>query len=269
MLVVIKGAGDLATGIACRLFRCGFALVMTETARPTTVRCTVAFSQAVYRGSAQVEDIPARLAAAPEEALALTGRGFVAVLVDPSGTSVEARPPDVVVDAVLAKRNLGTHLTDASCVVGVGPGFLPGRDCHAAVETQRGHDLGRVLWDRAPAPNTGVPGEIGGYTVERLLRAPADGVFLPAARIGDLVEAGQPVGYVEGTPMRAQISGVLRGLLPDGTPVHTGMKAGDIDPRCRREHCFSVSDKARAVGGGVLEAILTQYHRKEGGTYVR
>ena len=242
MLVVIKGAGDLATGIACRLFRCGFALVMTETARPTTVRCTVAFSQAVYRGSAQV---------------------------DPSGTSVEALRPDVVVDAVLAKRNLGTHLTDASCVVGVGPGFLPGRDCHAAVETQRGHDLGRVLWDRAPASNTGVPGEIGGYTVERLLRAPADGVFLPAARIGDLVEAGQPVGYVEGTPMRAQISGVLRGLLPDGTPVHTGMKAGDIDPRCRREHCFSVSDKARAVGGGVLEAILTQYHRKEGGTYVR
>ena len=125
MLVVIKGAGDLATGIACRLFRCGFALVMTETARPTTVRCTVAFSQAVYRGSAQVEDIPARLAAAPEEALALTGRGFVAVLVDPSGTSVEALRPDVVVDAVLAKRNLGTHLTDASCVVGVGPGFLP------------------------------------------------------------------------------------------------------------------------------------------------
>ena len=154
-------------------------------------------------------------------------------------------------------------------MVGVGPGFLPGRDCHAAVETQRGHDLGRVLWDRAPASNTGVPGEIGGYTVERLLRAPADGVFLPAARIGDLVEAGQPVGYVDGTPMRAQISGVLRGLLPDGTPVHTGMKAGDIDPRCRREHCFSVSDKARAVGGGVLEAILTQYHRKEGGTYVR
>ena len=182
---------------------------------------------------------------------------------------MEALRPDVVVDAVLAKRNLGTHLTDASCVVGVGPGFLPGRDCHAAVETQRGHDLGRVLWDQAPASNTGVPGEIGGYTVERLLRAPADGVFLPAARIGDLVEAGQPVGYVEGTPMRAQISGVLRGLLPDGTPVHTGMKAGDIDPRCRREHCFSVSDKARAVGGGVLEAILTQYHRKEGGTYVR
>lgn len=144
-----------------------------------------------------MEDIPACLAAAPEEALALTGRGFVAVLVDPSGTSVEALRPDVVVDAVLAKRNLGTHLTDASCVVGVGPGFLPGRDCHAAVETQRGHDLGRVLWDRAPASNTGVPGEIGGYTVERLLRAPADGVFLPAARIGDLVEA-RAAGWIRG-----------------------------------------------------------------------
>ena len=256
MLAVIKGAGDLATGIACRLYESGFDLVMTETARPTTVRCTVAFSQAVYQVKTVVEGIPAKLADTPSAALTLTKQGAVAVLVDPEGKAVEALRPDVVVDAILAKENLGTRIADAPCVVGVGPGFTPGVDCHAAVETQRGHDLGRVLWDRAPAPNTGVPGNIGGYSVERLLRAPADGVFVPAAKIGDLVAAGQTVGHVGAAPMQAQISGVLRGLLPEGTPVRAGMKSGDVDPRGAVEHCFSVSDKARAVGGGVLEAIL-------------
>lgn len=259
MLVVIKGAGDLATGVACRLFTCGFSVVMTETARPTTVRCTVAFSQAVYRGEALVEGIPARLAASPEEALFFTRRGFVAVLVDERARVVPTLRPDALADVILAKRNLGTSIADAPAVVAVGPGFTPGLDCHAAVETQRGHNLGRVLWDRPPAPDTGVPGYIGGYTVERLLRAPADGIFLPASRIGDTVAAGQTVGFVGDHPMTARITGTLRGLLPEGTPVTTGMKSGDIDPRCRPEHCFSVSDKARAVGGGVLEAILHRY----------
>ena len=262
MLVLIKGAGDLATGIACRLYRGGFDVVMTETARPTTVRCTVAFSPCVYRGSMEVEGVRAVLCASPEEALLRTRQGLVAVLVDPAGERAAALRPDAVVDAILAKSNLGTRLTDAPCVVGVGPGFTPGVDCHAAVETQRGHDLGRVLWDRAPAPNTGVPGDIGGYTVERLLRAPADGLFVPDAEIGDLVEAGQTVGHVGEVPMAAQIKGVLRGLLPEGTPVHRDMKSGDVDPRCRVEHCFSISDKARAVGGGVLEAVLAQTDRR-------
>ena len=261
MLVVVKGAGDLATGIACRLFQCGLRVVMTETARPTTVRCTVAFSRAVYRGTAEVEGITARLAGTPEEALAVTQRGGVAVLVDPAGICIPALTPDGVVDAILAKRNLGTALGDAPAVVGVGPGFTPGTDCHAAVETQRGHDLGRVLWDRPPAPNTGVPGDIGGYTTQRLLRAPAEGTFVPLRAIGDTVSAGETVGRVGESPMRAQITGVIRGLLPEGTPVFAGMKAGDVDPRCRREHCFSVSDKARAVGGGVLEALLCQWSK--------
>ena len=256
MLIVIKGAGDLATGIACRLFRAGCSVVMTETAQPTTVRCTVAFSQAVYRKAAEVEGITALLVQSAKEALDCVRSGKVAVLVDPEGACVPALKPDGVVDAILAKKNLGTALPDAPAVVGVGPGFTPGVDCHAAVETQRGHDLGRVLWERPPAPNSGVPGEIGGYTVERLLRAPSAGLFQPAASIGDTVSAGQVVGTVAGVPMTAQIDGVLRGLLPEGTPVSAGMKAGDVDPRCRREHCFSVSDKARAVGGGVLEALL-------------
>jgi len=256
MLILIKGAGDLATGIACRLFQSGFHLIMTETPQPTTVRCTVAFSQAVYRGEATVEGITAKLAATPAEALELTRRGFAAVLVDPEGRTVKTLQPYGVVDAILAKRNLGTCMTDAPAVVGVGPGFTAGLDCHAAIETQRGHNLGRVLYTGSPAPNTGIPGEIGGYTIERLLRAPADGIFSPAAAIGDTVAAGQAVGFVCGCPMTAQISGILRGLLPAGTPVHRGMKAGDVDPRCQACNCFSVSDKARAIGGGVLEGLL-------------
>lgn len=259
MLIVIKGAGDLATGIACRLYRSGFDIIMTETAQPTTVRCTVAFSPAVYTGRAEVEGISAVLAASPDEALVATKNGLIAILIDPKGEVISALHPWAVVDSILAKHNLGTSITDAPCVVGVGPGFTPQVDCHAAVETQRGHDLGRMLLDHSPAANTGVPGNIGGYTTERLLRAPATGNFVPLAQIGDQVTAGQAVGRVGDTPMLAQITGVLRGILPEGTPVHEGMKSGDIDPRCREEHCYSISDKARAVGGGVLEAILYQY----------
>lgn len=259
MLIVIKGAGDLATGIACRLFRSGFDVIMTETAQPTTVRCTVAFSPAVYVGNAEVEGIPAILAKTPDEALAITKRGAVAILIDPFAHVISQLHPFAVVDSILAKHNLGTSITDAPCVVGVGPGFTPGEDCHAAIETQRGHDLGRVLLDRCPAANTGIPGDIGGYTTERLLRAPASGSFVPLAQIGDHVEKGQAVGRVGDVPMLAQITGVLRGLLPEGTPVHDGMKSGDIDPRCRKEHCYSISDKARAVGGGVLEALLSMH----------
>ncbi|MPM68024.1 hypothetical protein SDC9_114950 [bioreactor metagenome] len=262
MLILIRGAGDLATGIACRLMRSGFSVVMTETLRPTTVRCTVAFSPAVYRQRALVEGLEARLALSAEDVPSLTRQGYAAVLVDPELACLPLLRPAGIVDAVVAKRNLGTHMADAPAVVGVGPGFTAGADCHAAVETQRGHDLGRVLYTGSPAPNTGIPGEIGGATTERLLRAPAGGLFTPAASIGDLVETGQTVGYVGEQPMTAQIPGVLRGLLPEGTPVHPGMKAGDVDPRCRAEHCFSVSDKAQAVGGGVLEALLCVLSRK-------
>jgi len=263
MLILIKGAGDLATGIACRLFQAGFSVVMTEIPQPTTVRCTVAFSRAVYEEQTAVEGIAAKLAVSPGDALELTKKGLIAVLVDPEGKSVSYLNPCGVVDAILAKRNLGTAITDAPVVIGAGPGFTAGLNCHAAVETRRGHDLGRVLYAGSPASNTGIPGEIGGYTTQRLLRAPADGLFSPSAVIGDLVSAGQVVGFVEGIPVAAQISGVLRGLLPGGTPVHKGMKAGDIDPRCEVSHCLTVSDKARAIGGGVLEGLL-HFLKKEG-----
>ena len=168
----------------------------------------------------------------------------------------EALAPDALADAILAKRNLGTRITDAPVVVGVGPGFTAGEDCHAVIETMRGHTLGRVIYSGSAIPNTNVPGLIGGFAGERVLRAPADGAFRSVRRIGDLVKAGDIAGYVSGEPMVCTIDGVLRGLIADGIPVRKGMKSGDVDPRGNVENCYTVSDKATAVGGGVLEAIL-------------
>ena len=210
MLVVIKGAGDLATGTALRLRRAGFRVIMTELPRPTAIRRTVCFSQAVLFGSWTVEDVTARLAETPGDALTILERGEIA-----------------------------------------------GVDCHAVVETMRGHYLGRVIREGSAQPNTAVPGLVGGFAGERVLRAPADGVFRQLREIGDIVEAGDAAGTVDGLPMVCQIGGVLRGILADDTPVHKGMKAGDVDPRCEIAHCYCASDKALAVGGGVLEAALS------------
>ena len=256
MLVLIKGAGDLATGTAVRLRRAGLDLVMTEVERPTAVRRTVAFSQCMYDGTAAVEGLTARRASGKAEALAALARGEIPVLCDPGAEIRKELPFDGVVDAILAKKNLGTAITDAPIVLALGPGFTAGADCHGVVETMRGHDLGRLILEGSAAPNTGVPGNIGGYTDERLIRAPADGVFVPLAAIGDRVEAGQPVAEVTGEVARARLTGVVRGMLPAGLAVTRGMKAGDIDPRCEARHCFTVSDKARAIAGGVLEGLL-------------
>jgi len=256
MLTLIRGAGDLATGIALRLWRSGIMVVMTDLARPTAIRRTVAFSEAIVHGEARVEDVTARLAADADEARALLAQGVVPVLADPECACREALCPDALVDAILAKRNLGTRITDAPVVIGVGPGFTAGEDCHAVVETMRGHTLGRVIYSGSALPNTNIPGLIGGFAGERVLRAPADGEFQSVHQIGDLVKAGDVAGYVAGEPMVCTIDGVLRGLIADGIPVHKGMKSGDVDPRGNVENCYTASDKALAVGGGVLEALL-------------
>ena len=256
MLVLIKGAGDLATGTAVRLYRAGIPVVMTEVARPTAVRRTVAFSQCMYDGAAQVEGISARRAEDAGAARRALERGEVPVLCDPEAAILMELPFDGVVDAILAKRNLGTRITDAPVVIGVGPGFTAGVDCHAVVETMRGHTLGRVIHAGSALPNTGIPGLIGGFAGERVLRAPAGGVFHQLLDIGAQVRQGDVAATVNGVPMTCTLDGVLRGILPDDTPVHKGMKAGDIDPRCKVEHCYTASDKALAIGGGVLEAIL-------------
>lgn len=256
MLILIRGAGDIATGVALRLYRSGMQVVMTDLPQPTAIRRTVCFSPAITHGETVVEGVCAVRAETAEQALALLAEGIVPVLPDPALTCLTSLRPDALVDAILAKKNLGTHITDAPVVVGVGPGFTAGVDCHAVVETMRGHTLGRVIYNGAALPNTNIPGLIGGYAGERVLRAPANGVFHPILDIGDKVKAGDVAGEVDGQPMRCTIDGVLRGLLPDGTPVHKGMKSGDVDPRCRPEYCTTASDKALAVGGGVLEALL-------------
>ena len=256
MRVLIRGAGDIATGIALRLFRSHMEVVMTDLPAPTAIRRTVCFSQAIVLGKTVVEDVTAVRASDAAEAETLLAQGVIPVLADPAGACREALQPDAVVDAILAKRNLGTRITDAPVVIGIGPGFTAGTDCHAVVETMRGHTLGRAIYQGSALPNTNIPGLIGGYAGERVLRAPADGVFHQLLDIGTAVKAGDMAGEVNGIPMRCTIDGVVRGILPEGTPVHKGMKSGDVDPRCRPEYCTTASDKALAVGGGVLEALL-------------
>jgi xanthine dehydrogenase accessory factor len=260
-LILIRGAGDLASGTALRLFHAGFHVVMTEIAQPSSVRRTVCFSEAVYHGRARVEDVEAVLSDNYEEIARISGRGKIPLFVDPDGALIARLRPAALVDAIIAKRNLGTRRDMAPLVIALGPGFTasqddPAADCHAVIETMRGHTLGRVIREGSALPNTGVPGEIGGHGLDRLLRSPADGVFHCRARIGDRVRAGQVVAEVDSQPVTAYIDGVLRGLLPEGFPAWRGMKAGDVDPRAAPENCLTVSDKALAIAGGVLEALI-------------
>ena len=264
MKILIRGAGDIATGIALRLYRAGMQVVMTDLPAPTAIRRTVCFSQAIILGEMTVEDVTARRAETPGQAEALLAQGLTPVLADPDCTCRTRLRPDALVDAILAKRNLGTKMDDAPIVVGIGPGFTAGEDCHAVVETMRGHTLGRVIYSGSALPNTNIPGLIGGFAGERVLRAPCDGIFTAVHRIGDTVEEGETIGFVEGQPMKCTISGVLRGVLDDGVPVKKGMKSGDVDPRCKPEYCTTISDKALAVGGGVVEAVLYLSAKQQG-----
>ena len=262
LLALVKGAGDLATGVAWRLHRCGIPVVMTELPRPLTVRRAVAFAQAVFADEHEVEGITARkaLVADVPEALA---EGEIPVLVDPESESIAELAPSAVIDAVLAKTNTGTTLDDAAFVVALGPGFTAGVDCHAVVETNRGHNLGRAIWEGAAEADTGAPGTLPGLDADatRVLRAPVGGRFQALARIGDRVPAGEPVGTIlqpsgRETTLLAPFTGVLRGLIHESVPLHPGLKIGDIDPRSNPLNAFRISDKSLAVGGGVLEAFL-------------
>lgn len=255
-VIVIRGAGDLATGVALRLFRAGLRrLVLLETDHPLAVRRSAAFSEAVYRGHVSVEGVTAECVGAAEEAVGSWGAGRIPLLVDPAAECLSTLRPEVLVDAIIAKRNLGTTISQAPLVIGLGPGFTAGQDVHKVVETKRGHYLGRVLSTGSAAPNTGVPGNIGGYTLERVYWAKGAGVFSTPHHIGDLVSKGDTLGTVGATPVVAAISGVVRGLLRDGTPVTPKTKLADVDPRGAIAYCGEVSDKALSVGGGVLEAI--------------
>jgi xanthine dehydrogenase accessory factor len=256
-MVLVRGAGDLATGVIARLHRAGFRVLATETDRPTVIRRAASFARAVYDGAATVDGLEARRASL-DEAPGLLELRIIPVMVDPDGQAIAWLRPQIVVDAVVAKRNLGTRITDAPLVIALGPGFTAGVDAHAVIETNRGHDLGRVLWSGAAEPDTGIPGEIAGHGADRVLRSPAAGAFRACAQIGDTVAAGQTVAEVNGHAVVTPLAGTLRGLLQDGLTVGAGWKVGDVDPRATRANCFTISDKANAVAGGVLEAVLAR-----------
>jgi xanthine dehydrogenase accessory factor len=261
LIILIKGGGEMASGVAQRLVRSGFRVCMTEIPEPLAVRRAVSFCEAVFAGQTAVEGLVARRVSGKEEVRSCWEKGEVPVVVDPECAIRKILLPDVLVDAILAKRNTGTALTDAPLVIGLGPGFRAGRDVHYVIETNRGHRLGRVIEEGEAEPDTGIPGDIGGYTWERVLRAPAGGRFREKKQIGQSVEKGEVVAEVEGVPLEAKISGVLRGILHDGLTAEPNMKVGDVDPRAAREHCLTVSEKSRAIAGAVLEAIMRKYNQ--------
>lgn len=254
-LVVVHGGGDLATGAIQKLHRAGLPVVVLETARPTAIRRTVALCEAVYTGTYQVEDIACKRVETVNEALACHTQNAVPLLVDPSGESIPSFAPGAVVDAILAKRNLGTHRGMAPVTVGLGPGFIAGKDVTAVIETVRGHDLGRLILQGAALPNTGIPGEIGGKSAQRVLHAPVAGTVRHVNSIGDVVQQGETIFYIGDTPVAAPFTGLLRGLIRQGLKVPKGMKVADVDPRTD-VNVFTISDKARCLGGAVLEAVL-------------
>ena len=262
LVVLIRGAGEMASGVAHRLHQSHFKICMIEIPHPLAVRREVTFSEAIYEGEKEVEGIRAKLISKLEEVELTWEQGAIPILIDPDAKIARNfLKPDVLVDAIMAKKNLGTQVNDAPLVIGLGPGFTAEKDVHIVIETNRGNNLGKMILKGSAEPDTGIPGEIGGYTIERLLRTMKKGVFHPQRSIGERVNKGAVVAVAEDSPVIAKISGVVRGLLRDGVEVKKGMKVGDIDPRGKRELCFTISDKARAIGGGVLEAILYRFNQ--------
>ena len=258
--VLIKGGGDIASGVAHRLFHSQFKVCLTEIPEPMAVRREVAFCEAVYEGEKEVEGVVSKLISSPDDVYQVWQESKIPLIIDPEADIRNYLKPDVLIDATIAKRNLGTRISDAPLVIGLGFGFQAGKDVHVVVETYRGHYLGSCIYEGEAEADTGIPGEIAGVSFERVIRAPEDGCFLTVKGIGDYVQAGDIVAKVDGTPVKAMITGIIRGLLRDGMKVYKGMKAGDIDPRGIRDYCYTISDKARAIAGGVLEAILARFN---------
>lgn len=260
-LVIVRGGGDIATGTIYKLYECGFKVLILETANPSAIRRNVAFSEAVYNGTQTVEGLTCTLAKTVEEAVSLLEERRLTMLIDPVGECIGQLRPMAVVDGILAKKNLGTHKAMAPITVALGPGFTAGEDVDAVIETMRGHSLGRVIYEGEAIKNTGIPGVIAGFSKERVLHSPAAGVLRNVKKITDMVQKGETIALIEteegDIPVIATIDGLLRGLIRDGYPVTMGFKIADIDPRLQEyENCFTISDKARCIAGGVVEAIL-------------
>ena len=262
-LIVVRSGGDLGTGVVQKFWRAGFRVLVLEKAQPLTIRRTVALAEAVTLGEWQVEDMLARRIGAPEQASQQWVLGAIPVLVDANAACLPAMRPVAVVDAILAKRNMGTHPAMAPITIALGPGYHAPTDVDAVVETMRGHDLGRVIVSGSAAPNTGIPGELGGKTHERVLYAPTNGVIQHGRRIGEVVAAGETIFHVGNIAVKSTIQGIVRGIAASGITVPKGMKCADIDPRpVSTVNCADISDKARCVGGGALEACFAVAYAK-------
>ncbi len=261
IIIAIKGAGEMASAVAWRLYMANLKkILMLETDIPLAVRREISFCEAVQDGHKTVEGVEAVQVRGLTDTYQAWNRGNIAVAVDPLWDLLEKLRPDLVVDAILAKRNLGTRMQEAELVIGLGPGFSAGHDVHMVVETNRGHNLGRIITAGPAEPNTGIPGTIGGFAEERVLRAPTAGKFMARRSIGDHVKAAEIVGTVEDEEVRTKIGGVIRGLIRSDTTVTNGLKIGDVDPRGQEHNCYTISDKSRAIGGSVLEAVLRVYN---------
>ncbi|NIS81691.1 MAG: EF2563 family selenium-dependent molybdenum hydroxylase system protein [Anaerolineales bacterium] len=257
-LILVRGGGDLATGVAIRLHRCGFQVVVTEIAQPLAVRRLVALAEAIYAGQISIEGVSARRVDDVPGALRVLEKNLIPVLVDPEATSREELNPAALVDGRMHKLPTTFDLDSVPFVIGIGPGFHVGENCHAVVESNRGHNLGRVFWSGSAQDDTGIPEPIGNFDADRVLRAPADGFFEGRIQLASVVKKGDVIARVGNVPLHAPFGGVLRGILHDGLEVERGVKVGDLDPRGILEYCFQISDKALAVGGGVLEALLSK-----------
>ena len=263
-LVLVRGGGDIASGSIYRLKRAGFPVVVSEIAIPTMIRRDVCYGNAVHLGEMILERLTARhMTLAEAKQLIDSGDAVIPVVTEPYERILDTLRPTIVVDAILAKRNKGTRNDDAELVIGCGPGFTAGDDVDVVIETMRGHTLGRCIYEGTALPNTGVPGNVGGYTTERVMHSPCDGLFTARRHIGEEVEAGEVVGYVDKEPVKAKIRGILRGILTSGLMVTKGFKLADVDARCEEFHCYTISDKALAVAGGVMEAITAWQAERE------
>jgi xanthine dehydrogenase accessory factor len=260
LVVLIRGGGEVASGVAYKLARARFRVCMTEVSQPLAVSRGVAFCEAVYDGEKEVEGITAKLVASSDQIEGVWRQNKLPIIVDPDAMVKDRLKPTVLVDALMAKQNLGTKLSDAPLVIGLGPGFQTGRDVHVIIETNNSERLGRVIADGKAEANTGIPVAIGGLTEERVLHSPGDGQFKTDKDIGDMVAAGDIVASVVGQPLKAEISGVVRALLRDGIMVGKGVKLGEIDPSGDREAPFTIRPRVRAIAGGVLEAILMRFN---------
>ena len=262
LIVAIKGAGDIATGVAWRLYQSNIKKIfMMEIEKPLAVRRQVSFCEAVHDGNSIVEGVEAVKADDAKGIFHAWENDVIPVIVDPKWQMINELSPHLVIDAIIAKKNLGTSRNEAPLTIGLGPGFEAGKDVHTVIETKRGHNLGRVILQGMPEPNTGVPGVINGYSSERVLRAPCEGTFRSDLSIGTIVKKDKIIGRVNGDVVTAQINGIIRGLIRSDTHVTQNLKIGDIDPRGDLSYCSRISEKARAVAGGVLEAILRQYNQ--------